>query len=192
MTSGCGGTKVISRLWTATDACGNATSRVQTVTVRDTAPPALSVPASVVLECPADLSTAKNGVATAVDTCGSVTVTYSDSVSNSCGGTKVVFRLWTATDACGNATNGLQTITVRDTTPPSLALPANRTLECPGNISTNNTGVPIVQDLCGSVALSYSDIVSNSCGGTKTIWRTWTATDGCGNSTNGLQTITRA
>ena len=34
-----------------------------------------------------------------------VTMTYSDSVSNGCGGTKVICRVWTATDECGNATN---------------------------------------------------------------------------------------
>ena len=114
---------------------------------------------------------------------------YSDVVSNGCGGTKVVSRLWTATDACGNATNGLQTITVRDTTPPALRLPADRVLDCPGDTRTNVTGVAIAPDACGSVTISYSDVVSNSCGLTRTVWRLWTATDQCGNTTNGLQTI---
>jgi hypothetical protein len=190
ISSGCGGTKVVSRLWTATDQCGNATNKVQTITVRDTTPPALTVPASVVLECPGDTSTNRNGTATGFDTCGSVTITYHDSISNSCGGARVVSRLWTATDACGNATNGLQTLTVRDTTPPTLTVPASVTLECPGNINTNNTGVAMAQDLCGSVGLSYSDVVSNGCGGTKVVSRLWTATDQCGNATDGLQTIT--
>ena len=190
VSNGCAGARVVSRLWTAVDPCGNATNAMQIITVRDTTPPALSVPASVVLECPADISTNRNGAATALDPCSSVSITYSDSISNGCGATKVVSRLWTAVDACGNATNRLQTITVRDTTPPSLLLPANVTQECPGDPRTNVTGVPIVMDLCGSVALSYSDIVSNSCGGSRTIRRTWTAADACGNNTNRVQTIT--
>ena len=59
------------------------------------------------------------GTATAQDACSAVTVTYSDAVTNGCGGAKIIWRLWTATDACGNATNAVQTITVRDTTPPA-------------------------------------------------------------------------
>jgi HYR domain len=189
VSNACGGAKVISRLWTATDACGNATNGVQTLTVRDTTPPALTLPVDVVLECPADTSTNKNGAATALDACGAVAITYSDSVSNSCGGTKTIWRTWRATDACGNSTNGVQTLTVRDTTPPALRLPANLVQECPGDTRTNVTGSATAPDACSSVAISYSDVVSNSCGNTKTVWRTWTATDACGNATNGLQTI---
>jgi len=117
-------------------------------------------------------------------------VTYSDVVTNGCGGTRVIARTWLATDQCGNSATCAQTITVRDTTQPSLTLPANLVLQCPGDTRTNVTGVPIVADACSSVTLSYSDVVSNSCALTKTVWRTWTATDQCGNTTNGLQTIT--
>ena len=158
--------------------------------MRDTTPPALTVPASVVMECPGDISTTKNGMATALDACGSVTITYSDSISNGCGGTKVVSRLWTATDQCGNSTNGLQTITVRDTTPPALTVPANAVLECPGDISTTRNGVATGLDACGSVTITYSDSISSGCGGTKVVSRLWTATDQCGNATNRVQTIT--
>jgi len=61
--------------------------------------------------------------------------------------------------------------------------------QCPGDTRTNVTGVPTVSDGCSSVAVSYSDVVSNGCAATKTVWRTWTATDACGNTTNGLQII---
>jgi len=60
------------------------------------------------------------GTATAWDGCSGVTVTYSDSVSNSCGGSKVISRTWTATDQCGNIARALQTITTRDTMPRRL------------------------------------------------------------------------
>src|SRR5260370_8856771 len=43
------GTKIIARTWTATDACGNFASCVQTITVRDITPPSLVIPANVVL-----------------------------------------------------------------------------------------------------------------------------------------------
>src|SRR5205807_1693757 len=119
------------------------------------------------LECPADTSTNATGAATAQDGCGSVAVSYSDVASNSCGGTKVISRTWTATDGCGNIASALQTITVRDTTPPSITAPQDLVLECPADTTTNSTGVALAQDGCGLVTLSYSDAVTNSCGSTK-------------------------
>ncbi len=190
VTNGCGGTKLIARSWTATDDCGNARHGVQTITVRDTAKPSLIVPPDLVLECPANLSTNSTGTAVAQDACGKVRIAFSDAVTNLCGNTKIVIRTWTATDDCGNATAAAQKITVQDTTSPTLKLPASLVLECPGDTRTNATGVPVTQDAGGSVLVSYSDVVSNSCGLTRTVQRLWTVTDSCGNSTNGLQTIT--
>src|SRR5205085_2269280 len=161
----CGATKIIARTWTAIDACGNSTNCVQTITVRDTTKPALTCPADLVLECPADTCTNANGVATAPDTCSAVMIIYSDAVRNRCGATKVVARTWIATDACGNSASCVQRITVRDTTRPSLACPASVVLECPADTTTNNTGVATAQDGCSAVSVNYSDAVTNSCVG---------------------------
>src|SRR5206468_4889149 len=144
-------------------------------------------PPDLTLECGASTAPASTGTAMAQDSCSAVSVTYSDVVTNLCGGSRVIARTWKATDGCGNTNSCVQTITVRDTTPPALTLPANRVLECPGDTRTSVTGVAAALDICGSVTVSYSDVVSNSCGLTRTVWRTWTATDQCGNSTNGLQ-----
>ena len=190
VSNSCGGTKIVSRTWTATDACGNTTNRLQTITVRDTTPPSLALPANVVLECPGDTSTNNTGVATAQDACGSVMVSYSDSISNGCGGTKVVFRNWAAVDQCGNSTNRIQQITVRDTTPPTISAPPNVVLECPGDVSTNFTGTAAAQDGCGQVTVSFSDATTNGCGATRAVVRTWVATDQCGNIARATQTIT--
>src|SRR2546430_5436761 len=51
---------------------------------------------------------------------------YGDVVTTNCANTKVIARTWTATDQCGNRTTGLQTITVRDTTPPTIIAPTDR------------------------------------------------------------------
>ena len=185
----CGGTKIIKRTWTATDECGNRQSCVQTITVVDTIKPTISIPSDRMLECGASTSPSATGMATAQDGCSSATITYTDSVVSGCGGSKVITRTWTVADACGNSTNGVQMITVRDSTAPTLQLPPNLTLQCPGDTRTNVTGMPIVTDGCGSVSVSYSDTVSNSCGLTRTVLRQWTAVDQCGNSTSGFQTI---
>ena len=188
-TPNCGGTRAITRTWTATDECGNFTNCVQTITVRDTNAPSITCPASVTVECGAPTTTNATGVATATDTCSSATVSFADSTTNLCGGTKIITRTWTARDSCNNSVSCAQIITVLDRTAPKLTLPTNRTLTCPGVTTTNATGVATATDVCGGVTVTYSDVTSNSCGLTRTVWRTWTATDQCGNSTNGLQTI---
>ena len=80
-------------------------------------------------------------------------------------------------------------MTVNDTTPPSITCPGDRVLDCPADTRTNATGVAVVQDGCGSVALTYSDAITNGCAGTTIIGRTWTVIDGCGNSNRCVQTI---
>ncbi len=190
VTPGCGSTRVIARTWTATDLCNNVTSATQTITVRDITAPALTTPANVIVECGGSTAPGATGMATATDACNTPTVTYLDSATNLCGGTYRISRNWTATDACGNKTNGMQTITVQDTTSPSLTAPANVTQQAPGDTRTTVTGVATAADVCGSATVSYSEVVSNTCGITKVVFRRWTAIDGCGNSTNKLQIIT--
>src|SRR5207302_433087 len=148
--------------WTATDGCGNNASCVQMITVRDITGPSITCPQDLVLECPAITTTNATGVATAQDTCSQVTIRYSDSVTNNCGGTKVIARTWTATDACGNSTNCVQTITVRDITKPVVTCPPDRILECPADTSTNANGMATATDACSSVSITYSDSVTNS------------------------------
>ncbi|MCR8667758.1 gliding motility-associated C-terminal domain-containing protein [Aestuariibaculum sp. M13] len=186
----CGNTKVITRTWTATDECGNPTSATQTITVQDTTPPVLTIPADVTIECSEDETSANTGVATATDTCGDVTITETDDVVTACGNTKVIARTWTATDECGNPTSATQTITVQDTTPPVLTVPADVTIECNEDETSANTGVATATDTCGDVTITESDDVVTACGNTKVITRTWTATDECGNPTSATQTIT--
>src|SRR5207247_470525 len=127
----CGGTKVISRTWTATDSCSNSISCVQTITVRDTLKPTIICPPDKVLECPADTSTNACGVATAQDACSAVTIRYSEVTTNNCAGAKVIARTWTATDGCSNSVSCVQTITVRDTIKPTITCPPDVVLECP-------------------------------------------------------------
>src|SRR6185436_5921374 len=49
----CPQAKTITRTWTATDACGNRSSCVQTVNVVDTTAPVITCPANVTVECSA-------------------------------------------------------------------------------------------------------------------------------------------
>src|SRR5206468_1227106 len=130
------------------------------------------------------------GVAVAQDSCGLAGLFYADAVSNNCAGTKVISRTWTAVDWCGNSNSCVQTITVRDTTRPAIQCPTNRIVECGSDTRTNAMGVATAQDGCGQVSVVYTDAISNKCGATQVISRTWSATDECGNSSSCVQTIT--
>ena len=192
--SGCSGSGTIQRTWTATDACGNATSGTQTIAVVDSTSPTLTLLRDVTVGCHDSTSPAATGQATATDTCSTPTVTYADRTSLSgCSGSGTIVRTWTAADACGNATAGTQTITVVDTTNPTLTVPRDVTVGCHDSTTPAATGQATATDDCSSPIVTYVDRASLSgCSGSGTIVRTWTATDACGNSASGVQTITVA
>src|SRR5690606_21946465 len=129
---------VITRTWTAVDACGNSSSCVQIITIEDTEAPVISCPAHLTLECDESTELAGTGFATATDICSGVTVTYSDvstqdadGVAGTCDDYEyVITRTWTAVDACGNSSTCVQIITIEDTEAPVISCPAHLTLEC--------------------------------------------------------------
>ena len=53
-------------------------------------------------------------------------------VGGACGGT--ITRTYRATDACGNFAECTQTITIDDTTDPTLTCPAGITVECVADV----------------------------------------------------------
>lgn len=178
---------------TVTDEHGASDSDTASVTIEDTSQPVLSAPADVTVECDASTNPLNTGFATAVDACCSVpSVTYADvELAGTCPQAKTIERTWTATDDCSNTDSVVQTIEVVDTTPPVLTRPADLTIECDESEHPSNTGYATASDNCdGSPVISYSDFeIPGGCPQEKTILRTWTATDGCGNSSSGVQTI---
>jgi gliding motility-associated-like protein len=185
----CTGTYILTRTWTATDLCGNASSHVQTINVQDTTAPVIAaLPTTSTIDCPAIPVFA---IATASDACGSAfTLTSTDVTTNgSCVSSYSVTRIWTATDACGNTSTASQTINVEDKIAPVItALPAASTIACP---ATPNFAIATATDACGSGAtLTFADVTTQgSCEGSYSITRTWTATDACGNTSTASQTI---
>jgi len=107
------------RTYTATDACGNASTSTQLIILTDDVDPEFtSVPADYTAECDEDLVLDE---ATASDNCSGVTITYSeDMIDGDCPEEYTLVRTWTATDNCGNSSSVSQTITVVDTTAPQL------------------------------------------------------------------------
>ena len=112
----------ITRTWTATDECDNSVNHVQIINVQDTIAPTfveeLPNDFDVTIECsqiPAAVTL------TAIDNCGSATVTFSESTQpGNCENAYIITRTWTATDICNNTRTHIQTLNVNDTTPPSF------------------------------------------------------------------------
>jgi len=185
----CAGNYTITRTWTAVDGCGNSSSASQVITVSDNSAPSFSnVPANTTVSCgnvPASVAP------TATDNCSGVaSVTFSESTAaGNCAGNYTITRTWTATDGCGNSSSASQTITVIDNQAPVFSnVPANTTAAC-SNIPTSVA--PTATDNCSGATVSFSEVKSAvDCSGNYTITRTWTAVDGCGNSSSASQVIT--
>ena len=184
----CPNSYILTRTWTATDLCNNATTHIQTVTVQDMTPPVIAVPPTrLSVNCPETPAFAE---ATATDNCSTPVLTYLDvTTPGACAGSYSVTRTWTATDTCGNASTASQTINVKDTTPPVIAaLPETTTIDCS---ATPTFAVATATDACGTVAsLTSADATTpGACAGSYSVTRTWTATDACGNTSKASQTI---
>ncbi len=181
----------ITRVYTATDDCGNTNTHAQIITVQDITPPTFveTLPdASIVVECDA---IPEAETLTATDTCGSALVSVENvRTDGDCDNNYTIARTWTATDECGLTTSHTQIITVQDTTPPTFVgtLPSDLTVECD---SIPNAESLTASDNCGDATVSVNDMrTDGDCANNYVISRTWTATDACGLITRYSQTIT--
>jgi hypothetical protein len=181
----------ITRTFKATDACGNAATCTQIVTIRDLTPPTITCAAQTTpLNCPA---TPVFTPPTATDNClGSVAITFTDvTVPGTCPGTFTTTRTWTATDPCQNTATCARSITVRDVTPPPVPANTASTVACPA-LATAPVP-PVVIDACaGAITPTGPAILNNpnplTCEGTRTF--TFTFTDCSGNASQWSHTYT--
>lgn len=100
-------------------------------------------------------------------------------------GTTIV--TWTATDASGNSASATQTVTVSDTTAPSITAPADVEVESSTPLAVN-LGTPSVSDLADPNPAVSNDAPAQFPLVSTVV--TWTATDGSGNSASATQTVT--
>jgi uncharacterized delta-60 repeat protein len=199
-TTGCARSQ--TRVWTATDGCGNVgtTSRMVTWTF-DITPPVVSPTstATTTLGCNPSAATinAALGGAIASDNCsGSIQPTVNDGTVGSTGCSRSQTRTWTAIDGCGNISTALRTVQwTFDIIPPAIQQPSSITKNADAGVCNAfiTINLPTVTDVCGTILI---DSVRNDQlplnapypVGTTTI--TWKATDGCGNWSTTNQTIT--
>ena len=174
----------------ASDASDNQSTSSFTVTVVDTTPPTITLPANLTVEANT-IGGAQVTLPTPTATDISdpdPTVTQDQSSGFFPLGTTTVDV--TATDASGNAATGAYTVTVVDSTPPTLALPANIVVE-----ATQAGGAQVTLPTATATDITDpSPLVTedHSSGffpiGTTTV--TVTAGDDSGNSSDGAFTVT--
>src|SRR5207248_6216071 len=109
-----------------------------------------------------------------------------------CANRYTITRTYHAADACGNSSSQSQTITVNDTTAPTIGgQGANATIEC---TVTPSFTAPTASDNCsgGTTVNEVSDTTAaGSCANNYTRTKTWRAVDACSNTSETVsQTIT--
>ncbi|MBV7270759.1 HYR-like domain-containing protein, partial [Winogradskyella luteola] len=131
-----------------------------------------------------------NAGATATDTCGDVTWSndFGANTDVDCANGNITVT-FIATDSCGNTSSTTATYSIIDTVNPVLTIPGDVTIECTEDTTPANTGTATATDDCAAPNVTFVDTEVTACGNTKTISRTWTATDACGNSMSAVQTI---
>ena len=182
------------QVWlTVTCSDGSSETRLSTVTTTDSTAPSIACPANTTISCETSEDPSSTGSATANDNCDlSPAIKFSDLITpGTCPNAETITRTWTAADGCGNTASCEQTINVVDLTPPSITCPADMTVECDQPTDPSNTGTATAVDNCDeSPLLGHSDSETpGKCPQERTISRTWTATDSCGNESSCAQTI---
>jgi hypothetical protein len=158
----------------------------------DSTPPVLHLPANIITEATGPSGAVVTFTATADDANPAHPAVTCSTVSGSTFSLGTTTVTCSATDAAGNTASGSFTVTVRDTTAPSLAgMPTDITVE--GN-TTSGANVPFTPPTATDIVdASPSVNCSADSGdffplGTTTV--TCTATDASGNSSNGSFKVT--
>ncbi|MEO1714862.1 MAG: hypothetical protein AAFU60_16145, partial [Bacteroidota bacterium] len=111
-------------------------------------------------------------------------LTYVDqTLSSSCPAASIIERTWTVTDASGNSTSGVQTITVEDSEDPELLCPIDQMVALDINCSfqlPDYTTQVTAGDACSS-AITLVQVPNAGSSITSDTEVTITATDDCGN-----------
>ena len=192
---GCAGGVILTRVWTATDDCGNTATISQTITREaDDEDPIITTQVSdASISCGDAIPTAPN--VQAIDNCDdNVDVDLVETPGqDGCAGGVILTRVWTATDDCGNTATISQTITreADDEDPIITTQVSDASISCGDAIPT----APNVQAIDNCDDNVDVDLVEtpgqDGCAGGVILTRVWTATDDCGNTDQVVQIIRR-
>ncbi len=184
----CPAERVITRTWTARDACGNESVAVQVITVvDDVAPTLVGIPADAEIRC---VPVPDPAAPSAVDACDPAPALrfHELRIDGDCAEHYVLERTWEAEDACGNVASATQRIDVHDAAPLSLQAPPDMQVEC--------SQVPPAPELVAIGACDpappvvfVEDRIPGRCPNVYQLVRTWTVIDDCGRSAAARQVL---
>lgn len=168
----------------------------------DPDPPLLrGVPANTRVRCDTldqYLMNNPSSLVTVIDCQPGLTASYRQDTFNitcSDGRSFDLHRTWMAWDSCGNFTDSVQVVEVRDNLGPSFTVPPDITISCDEDfLDLTITGmVTDTADLCGGpVSLIFDDEVlpdGDDCPFSFRVERTWIARDACNNEKRSEQVI---
>ncbi len=156
-------------------------------------------PESVGFPLPINVSIFPNGsqayVIEGFDGCSNVDLSYEDMVNDfECDQQyqTVIYRTWTATDASGNTTSAIDTISVERIALADVTLPLHYddidlpTLSCSATYPTTDEGYPAPEftgipdaGACAMIQATYTDVSFPMCGNTYKVLREWLIFDWC-------------
>lgn len=174
----------------AADAAGNVAEGRFDVTVTDTTPPALSLPASSSRE--GDTLGGSHVVwsVSAYDIVDGAVAVACDAASGALFPVGTTTVTCTATDANGNVALGSFDVTVTDTTPPALSLPASWTTDATSGAGASPTWSASANDIIDGPVAVACDPASGSALPMGTTTVTCRATDAAGNTATGSFDVT--
>ena len=197
--SGCGANGTIIRTWRCIDPVCGTNHCEQIITVTNLAPPTITCPPATAAQCEADV-VCPGSLAAFIAARGSASASCGGALDYQCSRevqgsdcNGMVILTHTVTDEFGCSASCQQTNTVQDTTPPVLSgCPTdNSTVQCYSDVPPAPTVT--ATDNCDGDLGTITPVVNETNPGSScsnVVSRSWTATDGCGNSTNCTQSIT--
>jgi len=156
------------RTYAVKDICGNSSSFTQIITVSDTLEPRFEAPPNITISCLDDTNPSVTGEPiNVVDNCASeVVITFTDSPIGS-GCDRQIIRTWEIKDLCGSSLILPQTISIRDTIPPTINVAASdEVMACSDGLDFDQAfaswlglmGGAVAGEECGSLTQSFAAV----------------------------------
>jgi len=190
-------TTIYAQTWTVTDHCGNSSSFTQTITTLDEAAPTIEIDgiadgSLVTYACDETPIIYTESSANISDDCAEFEIEFtSNTLAGDCANDGYISSTtykWIATDDCGNVSQYVVIVQEVDNGAPIFTSTpdATSTVDC-----TDYMGFGEVEysDACGDVELTEMESTTQMPDCVTLYSKTWTITDGCGNSSSFTQEI---
>lgn len=176
---------IVTYTYTASDACGNETSCVQTITYAVDELISVICPSNVTVSCISDVPPADLDALAVSEACDELVVSVvTNGTLTSCPG--MLAYVYTVTGS-GSAVSCTQTVSLIDNEPPTFTV-SDVTVQCFYDVESAVGGNLTISDNCGAslVAPQFIDVPGSCTGAVDVVYM---AVDDCGNAVSFTQTF---